>query len=155
VWNTAAKGSGVSYADGAVYAFTADVTLFAQWAAVSPDPGTTFTIDTAKALGLYAIRLRVTVDGPGRFVIVGRYRLQGRSLRTPLRMGCRGTRTVSAAGTYRVTCRFNATTRSLLQRRPLRVGVRVTLTPATGERTTKAKLVRLKRTPARPLPVTG
>ena len=30
-WNTAANGSGTSYADQASYAFTDDVTLFAQW----------------------------------------------------------------------------------------------------------------------------
>ena len=30
-WNTAANGSGTTYADGASYAFTADVTLYAQW----------------------------------------------------------------------------------------------------------------------------
>ncbi|MCU1488828.1 MAG: cell wall/surface repeat protein, partial [Acidimicrobiaceae bacterium] len=32
-WNTAADGSGTSYADGASYAFTADTTLYAQWVA--------------------------------------------------------------------------------------------------------------------------
>ncbi len=30
-WNTAGDGSGTTYADGATYAFTADITLFAQW----------------------------------------------------------------------------------------------------------------------------
>lgn len=30
-WNTAANGSGTSYANGANYAFTADLTLYAQW----------------------------------------------------------------------------------------------------------------------------
>nr|GAP19065.1 protein containing VCBS repeat [Levilinea saccharolytica] len=33
-WNTNAGGTGTSYADGAIYAFTADVTLYAQWAAI-------------------------------------------------------------------------------------------------------------------------
>ena len=32
-WNTAANGSGTSYADGATYSFAADITLFAQWTA--------------------------------------------------------------------------------------------------------------------------
>jgi len=31
-WNTAADGSGTAYADGANYSFTADITLYAQWA---------------------------------------------------------------------------------------------------------------------------
>lgn len=30
-WNTAANGSGTSYADGATYSFSADVALYAQW----------------------------------------------------------------------------------------------------------------------------
>ena len=30
-WNSAANGSGTAYADGASYAFAADVTLYAQW----------------------------------------------------------------------------------------------------------------------------
>ncbi|MBT5730412.1 MAG: leucine-rich repeat protein [Microbacteriaceae bacterium] len=32
-WNTAANGSGTSYADGGSYGFSADVTLYAQWLA--------------------------------------------------------------------------------------------------------------------------
>jgi len=35
-WNTAANGSGTSYADSASYPFTADATLYAQWTAL-PD----------------------------------------------------------------------------------------------------------------------
>jgi uncharacterized repeat protein (TIGR02543 family) len=30
-WNTAADGSGTSYADGASYPFTSSTTLYAQW----------------------------------------------------------------------------------------------------------------------------
>jgi uncharacterized repeat protein (TIGR02543 family) len=30
-WNTAANGSGTAYADGAIYNFSADITLYAQW----------------------------------------------------------------------------------------------------------------------------
>jgi thermitase len=36
-WNTAANGSGTSYANGATYSFDADVTLYAQWV-VAPPP---------------------------------------------------------------------------------------------------------------------
>jgi uncharacterized repeat protein (TIGR02543 family) len=32
-WNTAANGSGAAYANDATYAFTANATLSAQWAA--------------------------------------------------------------------------------------------------------------------------
>ncbi|MBK8620061.1 MAG: S-layer homology domain-containing protein [Anaerolineales bacterium] len=35
-WNTAANGSGTAYANGASYAFTADVTLYAQWTLSTP-----------------------------------------------------------------------------------------------------------------------
>ncbi len=33
-WNTAANGSGTPYADGATYAFSADISLYAQWSAL-------------------------------------------------------------------------------------------------------------------------
>ena len=32
-WNTAANGSGTTYANGATYSFAADVTFYAQWTA--------------------------------------------------------------------------------------------------------------------------
>ena len=37
-WNTAANGGGTSYADGAIYSFTASTTLYAQWTAASSPP---------------------------------------------------------------------------------------------------------------------
>ncbi|MBL8063643.1 MAG: S-layer homology domain-containing protein [Anaerolineales bacterium] len=40
-WNTAANGSGTSYANGAIYNFTADITLYAQWTAL---PNTFFDV---------------------------------------------------------------------------------------------------------------
>ena len=40
-WNTAANGSGTSYANGATYSFSADVTLYAQWTAL-PNHTVTF-----------------------------------------------------------------------------------------------------------------
>lgn len=38
-WNTAADGSGTSYANGAIYSFASDVTLYAQWL-----PNTAYTV---------------------------------------------------------------------------------------------------------------
>jgi hypothetical protein len=40
-WNTSADGSGTAYADGAIFPFTADANLFAQWA-VNPSYTVTF-----------------------------------------------------------------------------------------------------------------
>jgi uncharacterized repeat protein (TIGR02543 family) len=40
-WNTAANGSGTAYADGAIYTFDVDITLYAQWS-VLPDHTVTF-----------------------------------------------------------------------------------------------------------------
>jgi uncharacterized repeat protein (TIGR02543 family) len=37
-WNTLANGTGTAYADGALYAFAADVTLYAQWTALPAAP---------------------------------------------------------------------------------------------------------------------
>ncbi|OIQ72387.1 listeria-bacteroides repeat domain (list_Bact_rpt) [mine drainage metagenome] len=38
-WNTSPEGSGAAYADGAVYSFASDATLYAQWALVSRGDG--------------------------------------------------------------------------------------------------------------------
>jgi uncharacterized repeat protein (TIGR02543 family) len=35
-WNTAANGSGTSYANGAIFGFTSDITMFAQWSQAVP-----------------------------------------------------------------------------------------------------------------------
>lgn len=42
-WNTDAGGTGTSYADGAVYSFTEDITLYAQWTAL-PTHTVTFNL---------------------------------------------------------------------------------------------------------------
>jgi uncharacterized repeat protein (TIGR02543 family) len=38
-WNTNAGGTGTAYADGALYPFSANVTLYAQWTALTNPPG--------------------------------------------------------------------------------------------------------------------
>jgi uncharacterized repeat protein (TIGR02543 family) len=46
-WNTATNGTGTSYSDGALYQFTANLVLYAQWTAnsVTPTPtATTYTV---------------------------------------------------------------------------------------------------------------
>ena len=47
-WNTAADGSGTTYADGASYSFATDLTLYAQWSAVGSDT----TVNIAAITGL-------------------------------------------------------------------------------------------------------
>ena len=39
-WNSAANGSGTTYANGVMYSFDADLTLYAQWKVPKPLPGT-------------------------------------------------------------------------------------------------------------------
>ena len=41
-WNTMANGSGSSYSDGASYSFSSDITLYAQWTAISTVHTVTF-----------------------------------------------------------------------------------------------------------------
>ena len=40
-WNTLANGTGTNYTDGAVYSFSADITLYAKWTTL-PDHTVTF-----------------------------------------------------------------------------------------------------------------
>ena len=46
-WNTAANGTGTSYANGATYAFSANTTLYAQWNTQNQWSGTTSNWNTA------------------------------------------------------------------------------------------------------------
>jgi outer membrane protein OmpA-like peptidoglycan-associated protein len=51
-WNTAADGSGTSFANGAVYPFTTPTTLYAQWTATTHvDPKRTVTFDANGGTG--------------------------------------------------------------------------------------------------------
>jgi uncharacterized repeat protein (TIGR02543 family) len=50
-WNTAANGLGTAYADGAIYSFAADLTLYAQWTAL---PMHTVTFDANGGTGTMA-----------------------------------------------------------------------------------------------------
>ena len=51
-WNTAADGSGTSFANGAVYPFTKSTTLYAQWTATTHvDPKRTVTFDANGGTG--------------------------------------------------------------------------------------------------------
>ena len=54
-WNSAADGSGTAYADGATDAFTANQTLFAQWALNATNPTTTPISPPAAARGYYLV----------------------------------------------------------------------------------------------------
>jgi uncharacterized repeat protein (TIGR02543 family) len=45
-WNTAAKGTGTAYANGATYPFTANTTLYAQWTKVAASHTVTFNANS-------------------------------------------------------------------------------------------------------------
>jgi len=68
-WNTVADGSGTSYADGAPYAFTADLTLYAQWVTASSCNVTSVIAASpsacAPATGTYSVDVTLTyIDEP-------------------------------------------------------------------------------------------
>lgn len=53
-WNTAANGSGYAYSDGAVYSFSTDVTLYAQWTLTRTAYTVTFYANAVDASGTTA-----------------------------------------------------------------------------------------------------
>ena len=69
-WNTAANGSGIAYADGASYAFSSSVTLYAQWTATLANTG----INSAIATSLLAGGVYLAVIGAGMFISARRKR---------------------------------------------------------------------------------
>jgi uncharacterized repeat protein (TIGR02543 family) len=64
-WNTAANGSGTSYANGASFPFTANTTLYAQWTLNSTP---TLSANTLTAFGSQCIN---NTYGPNSFTITG------------------------------------------------------------------------------------
>jgi hypothetical protein len=82
----------------------------------------------------------VTVTGPGRIeqtATLPRGRAASRA--------CRATRTVRAAGTYRLTCRLSPKARAAAARSGLRLTVVTTFTPTSGQTTTTRTTVSLAR----------
>ncbi|MEY3733844.1 MAG: hypothetical protein RL347_1203, partial [Actinomycetota bacterium] len=71
-WNTQANGSGTAYANGAVYAFAADLTLYAQWT-VTPAVSTV-TFNSNGGVGVMAPQSASTPTAlsPNAFTYVGR-----------------------------------------------------------------------------------
>ena len=67
-WNTAANGTGYSYADGAVYAFTTDATLYAQWQLTRTPYTVTFYANAVDATGTTPSQ---TTDTPTALTLSG------------------------------------------------------------------------------------
>jgi uncharacterized repeat protein (TIGR02543 family) len=67
-WNTAANGTGYAYADGAVYAFTTDTTLYAQWVLTRTPYTVTFYANAVDVTGTTASQ---TTDTPTALTLSG------------------------------------------------------------------------------------
>ena len=70
-WNTAADGSGTAYADGASYAFSSSVTLYAQWTASLANTG----VNPATGISLLVGGLSLALVGAEMFMIARRKRI--------------------------------------------------------------------------------
>ena len=67
-WNTAANGSGYAYAENAIYAFTTDTTLYAQWVLTRTPYTVTFYANAVEATGTTASQ---TTDTPTALTLSG------------------------------------------------------------------------------------
>ena len=67
-WNTAANGSGYAYAENAIYAFTTDTTLYAQWVLTRTPYTVTFYANAVDATGTTASQ---TTDTPTALTLSG------------------------------------------------------------------------------------
>lgn len=70
-WNTAANGSGTSYADGATYNFQSNQTLYAQWTAVSSGSSGSNTSTPAPALAVTGFDAAPYLFGGLALAVVG------------------------------------------------------------------------------------
>ena len=67
-WNTAANGTGYAYAENAIYAFTTDTTLYAQWVLTRTPYTVTFYANAVDATGTTASQ---TTDTPTALTLSG------------------------------------------------------------------------------------
>ena len=67
-WNTAANGTGYAYAENAIYAFTTDTTLYAQWVLTRTPYTVTFYANAVDATGTTASQ---TTDTPTALILSG------------------------------------------------------------------------------------
>jgi hypothetical protein len=84
-WNTTANGSGTSYADGAIYPFTADVTLYAQWTEdkAAPPPSAPTVTAVSPVAGPVSGGTLITITGTGFSTIAGDTEIEFGSAASP------------------------------------------------------------------------
>ncbi len=108
--------------------------------APAPTPSNSFTIASSKGSGSSLVT-RVRVPGPGEIGQVGRRR--GGSGAAARGLVCTDSRTVARAGTYKLTCRANASTRRAQRDGKVRVVLRTTFTPTAGTSRSSSRIVTL------------
>ncbi len=142
-WNTAANGSGTSYAPTNTFAITGNTILYAQWKAIvsaptnpsgssgpSPPAATPALRTATPKTSATGAKVTFTAPGPGTTTAAG---TASQATRTAVTI-CRGTAKVAKAGQASVTCKLNATGRRLRAKGALTVVLTTTFVGKTGAR---------------------
>ena len=104
-WNTAANGSGTSYADAASFPFTSATTLYAQWTATTTAP--TLTTPTATSIATTSATLGATVTADGGATLTARGTVWGTAAAPTANALAEGSTTVSAFSHSRTSLTAN------------------------------------------------
>ena len=156
-WNTAANGSGTSYAPATTFSINSDTVLYAQWRAVPPvttpsastatsgapsTPAATPALRTATprttAIGA---TVTFTAPGPGTATASG---IAAQATRAGVTV-CSGTTKVRRAGKAVVICKLNAVGRRLRAKGALTVALTTTFVAKTGARLQSTSTVTFAR----------
>ena len=152
-WNTAANGTGTSYAPATTFSISSNTVLYAQWKAVppptTPSASTTTTGASSAPAATPALRttkpkttaagatVTFTAPGPGTATAAG---TAAQATRAGVTV-CSGSTKVRKAGKAVVVCRLNATGRRLRAKGALTVVLTTTFVAKAGTRLQSASTV--------------
>jgi uncharacterized repeat protein (TIGR02543 family) len=152
-WNTAANGTGTSYAPSSTFSISSNTVLYAQWKAVppptTPSASTTTTGASSAPAATPALRttkpkttaagatVTFTAPGPGTATAAG---TAAQATRAGVTV-CSGSTKVRKAGKAVVVCKLNATGRRLRAKGALTVVLTTTFVAKAGTRLQSASTV--------------
>ena len=110
-----------------------------------PPPSNVFRVsgDGASTANLMTV---ITVPGAGNASQAGSFYGAGTARSARAATACRGSKKISKAGRYRVSCKLTSAARSARRRHAIRVTLRTTFTPTGGAARTVTRTVTLKKT---------
>ncbi|MCX6370915.1 MAG: hypothetical protein NTZ58_06640, partial [Solirubrobacterales bacterium] len=111
----------------------------------TPKPSNAFLL-TPSGSSSSSLQSVITTSGPGAASQWGSFSSLASAGRAKRLTACRGTKKITKAGRYRLSCKLTSAVRSARRREAVRVTLRTTFTPTGGTARTITRFVTLKKT---------